>query len=121
MQLSCNTEATILSCYSGQRQGLDQVFRRELRNSFVRLFRSVLAALRAVSADFQPADHDVKPAITLDLPFEPVEKVAFQFADFPAPQAGHVDVVTLRPALIVVFLALHVHQIKFIDQTVALE
>ena len=69
------------------------------------------AAVGTVSADFQTAYYDVKAAIALNLSLEPVEQIAFEFCDFPAAQAGHVDVVALRTALIKMLFALHVHEI----------
>jgi hypothetical protein len=85
-----------------------------------RLFGSA-AALGAISANFQAAHDDVEAAIALDLSFETVEEIAFKFHDLPATQARHVNVIALRPSLIEVFLALHVHEVEFIDQAVALE
>jgi len=70
--------------------------------------------LRAISADLQPAHHNVKPAFALNLALQPVEQVAFEFCDLSAAQAGHVDVVPLRPALIEMLLSLHVHEVEFI-------
>src|SRR5215467_11836743 len=77
------------------------------------------AAGRAVAADFKAAHDDVKLAVALDLALEAVEQIAFEFRDLAAAQAGHVDVITLRPALVIVLLALHVRQIKFVDKAMA--
>src|ERR1700691_977994 len=60
-------------------------------------------------------------AIALDLALQPVEKVALEFHDLAATQAGHVDVVALWPPLIKVLLALHVHEVEFIHQAMPLE
>ncbi len=79
------------------------------------------SALRAVAADFQPADNYVEAAFALDLPFEPIEEVAFELRNFSAAQAGHVDVIAMRATFVEMLLALHVHEIEFIDQSVALE
>jgi hypothetical protein len=57
----------------------------------------------------------------LNLPFEAVEKIAFEFSDLAATKAGHVDVVALRAAFVKMFLSLHVHEIEFVDQAVALQ
>lgn len=57
----------------------------------------------------------MKLAIPLDLPFETIEQIAFQFNDFSAAQTCHVNVVPLRPPLVKMFLALHVHQIELIN------
>ena len=42
-------------------------------------------------------------------------------SDLPAAQAGHVDVITLGTAFVKVLLPLHVHQVKFVHQAMALE
>jgi hypothetical protein len=68
-------------------------------------------ALSAVAPDFQAADDDVEPAVPLDLAFQTVEQIAFKLRDLPATQAGHVDVVALRSALIVMLLSLQMHEI----------
>jgi len=88
-------------------------------NYLQRLLRR--SALRTVAADFQPADNYVETAFALDLPFESVEQVAFELRNFSAAQAGHVDVIAVRAAFVEMLLALHVHEIEFIDQSVALE
>ena len=77
-------------------------------------------ALCAIPANLEPAHEDVKLAFALDLTFEPLKQIAFEFCDFPAAQARHVNVVTLRAALIKVLLALHVHQVKLINEPVSL-
>jgi len=60
-------------------------------------------------------------AIALDLSFEPVEKIAFEFRNLPAAQASHVNVISLRTSFVKMFLPLHVHQIQLVDQPVALQ
>src|SRR5579864_1539507 len=85
------------------------------------LLGNAFAAVRTVSANFQTAHDDVKPAIALDLSFQAIEQFAFQFHDFSAAQAGHVNVVTLRTALVKMLLALHVHQVELVDQAIALQ
>ena len=79
------------------------------------------AAGGAVASYFEAADYDVEVAVALDLALEAVEEVAFEFHDFSAAQAGHVDVVALWPALVVMLFALHVHEVELVDQPVALE
>src|SRR5579864_7052508 len=78
------------------------------------LFRRAPAAVRTMAANFQPAHNYLKFAVTLDLPFEAVEQLAFQFDDLSAAQAGHVYVIALRTPLVIMFLALHVHHIEFV-------
>jgi hypothetical protein len=63
----------------------------------------------------------VKPAISLNLSLQAIEEIAFKFSNLAAAQTCHMDVIPLGTALIVVLLALHMHQVKFIDQTVPLQ
>jgi hypothetical protein len=77
--------------------------------------------LSAIAADFEPAHHDVETTIALDLSFETVEQIALEFGDFAAPQASHVNVITLRPTLIEVFFSLQVHEVQFVYQTMTLQ
>jgi hypothetical protein len=63
----------------------------------------------------------VEAAIALNLAFQPVEEIAFELQNLPASQAGHMNVVPLRAALVEMFFALHVHQVKFVHQTVPFE
>ena len=79
------------------------------------------ATIRAITATLQAGDYNMKLAVALNLPFQAVEEIAFEFRDLPAAEAGHMDVVALRTPLIKVFFPLHVHQIKFVNQTVTLE
>jgi len=78
-------------------------------------------ALRAIAADLQPRNHDMEVAVPLNLAFEAVKQVAFELDDFSAAQARHMNVIALRASLIVVLLALHVHQIKLINQSMPLK
>ena len=84
-------------------------------------FGRCAAAGGTISTNFKPGDDDVESAIALDLSLEAVEQIAFEFGDFPATETGHVDVIPLRATLIKMFFALQVHEIKFIDQALALE
>jgi hypothetical protein len=77
-------------------------------------------AFGAIAADFQPAHEDVELAFALDLTFEPVEQIAFKFSNLSTSQARHMNVIALWPALIKVLLALHVHQVKLINEPVSL-
>ena len=79
------------------------------------------AACGAVATNLQAADEDVKLTLALDLAFEPLEQIAFEFCNFAAAQACHMNVVTLRAPLIKMLLALHVHQVEFINQAVPLQ
>src|SRR5438270_4680665 len=72
------------------------------------------AACRAVPTNLQAADEYVKLTLALDLTFEPLEQIAFEFCNFAAAQACHMNVISLRATLIKVLLTLHVHQVEFI-------
>jgi hypothetical protein len=63
----------------------------------------------------------VKLAITLNLSLEPFEQIALEFHNLAASQAGHVDMVPLRTALVIMLFPLHVHEIKLIHQTMSFE
>ena len=78
------------------------------------------SALSTIAANFEPGHDDVEPAIPLNLSLQSVEQVTFDFSDLAATEARHVNVIALGTPLIVVFLALHVHQIEFVNQTVPL-
>ena len=75
----------------------------------------------AVAADFQPSDHNVKTAVVLDLSLKAVEQIALEFGDFAAAQTGHVDVIALRSAFVIVFLTFQVHEVEFVNQAMALQ
>lgn len=60
-------------------------------------------------------------AVALDLSLEAVEEVALELRNLAAAEAGHVNVVALRAPLVVVLLALHMHEVEFVDQALALE
>ena len=63
----------------------------------------------------------MEAAVSLDLSFEAIEEVTLKFGDLSAAQTRHVDVVPLRAAFVEVFLALHVHEVEFVNQSVPLE
>src|SRR5215472_9986000 len=70
------------------------------------------STLPAVAAHFESADHDMEPAVPLDLAFQAIEQVALKLSDLAAAQAGHVDVIALRPAFVVMLFSLQMHQIQ---------
>ena len=90
-------------------------------NDLQQLFGGIGAAIRAVSAHFQAADYDVKAAVAFDLTLKAVEEIAFKFHDLAATQAGHMDVIALRTPLVEVLLALHVHKIEFVNESMPLQ
>ena len=50
-----------------------------------------------------------------------LENIADELHDLAAPEAGHVDVVPVQLALVVVPLAVDVHQVELVNQTVPLQ
>src|SRR5664279_2288338 len=82
---------------------------------------SLSPAIRAIPADLEARNYDMKLAVALDLPSYPVKKVAFELLHFPAAQACHVHVITVRTTFVKMAFSLNVQQIKFIDQAVAFE
>src|ERR1700686_1590253 len=81
----------------------------------------LLRTSRAVAANFQPRHHDPKAAVLLHLSFQFLKNVAYELHDLAATQAGHVDVIPIQLALVVVTLAVDVHQIEFVNETVPLQ
>lgn len=59
--------------------------------------------------------------IPLDLPFEPLKQVALELENLATAEAGHVDVIAMRAALIKMLLSLQVHEVEFVHEAVALE
>jgi hypothetical protein len=96
------------------------VFQAEC-NDLQQLFGRICAAIPTVTTHFQAADNDVEAAVALDLSFEAVEEIAFKFHDLATTKARHVDVIALRAPLVEMLLALHVHEIEFVNQSVALQ
>jgi len=63
----------------------------------------------------------VELALALNLAFQPLEEIALELLNFTAAQAGHVEMIAVGSPLIIVLFALKMHQIKLVDQPVALE
>ena len=63
----------------------------------------------------------MKLALALDLSLQTVEEITFKLEYFSAAKAGHVQVIALRAALVKVLFSLEVHEIEFVDESVALE
>lgn len=75
----------------------------------------VFLALCAVAAHFKPGYHNVKVAISLDLPLDPVEQLTFKLLNFAAAEAGHMHVIALGPPFVKVSVTLGVQQIEFVN------
>ena len=72
-------------------------------------------ARSAIAADLKPGDQHPEATILFDLLLELLKTVAHELRDLAATQASHVDVVASQTALVVVALAIDVHQVEFID------
>jgi hypothetical protein len=77
--------------------------------------------MRAISANLQPRNQHPESAVLLHLSLQPLKAVTHKLCDLPAAQTRHVNVVALQLALVVVSLAVDVHQVEFIDQPLPLE
>jgi hypothetical protein len=75
----------------------------------------IAATASAVAPDFEPANHNMKMAVPLDLAFQAIKQIALKLGDASAAEASHMDVVALRPPLVEVLFSLQVHQIEFIN------
>ena len=74
-----------------------------------------LPAIVADAADFGAANGDFDPAIARNLAFYFLVQFAFEFADFAAFHAGHVDVVAGAVAFVIVAITAQVQQVEFVD------
>jgi len=76
------------------------------------------AAVGAVATDLKAGDQHAKAAILFDLLFQFLEAVAHKFRDLAAAETRHVDVIAFQAPLVVMSLAIDVHQIEFVDHAV---
>jgi hypothetical protein len=90
-------------------------------NDLQQLFGRIRPAVPTVTAHFQAADNNVEAAVALDLSLEAVEKIAFELHDLATTKTCHVDVIALWTPLVEVLLALHVHQVEFVDKPMPLQ
>src|SRR5208282_1274995 len=88
-------------------------------NRFARA--ALVATARAVSTDLKARDDDVKPAIAFQLVLQRLESLAHELGDLSAAQAGHVNMITPQLPLVVMSLAVQVHQVKLVDQSLPLQ
>lgn len=77
--------------------------------------------MRTVATHFQACYYDMEAAFALDLSLETVEEIALKLRNLATAEAGHVNVVTLRTALVEVLLPLHMHQIELIDKAMSFQ
>ncbi len=79
------------------------------------------SAALAESSYFQAHDLNFKLVLFGDFLLEPLEGGAGEFLDFPAAEAGEVEMLLLGSDFVVVFFALDVHEVEFVDHAHALE
>jgi hypothetical protein len=84
-------------------------------------FDDSTAACRTVAANFKSGEEYPEAAILFDLLLEPLKLVADEFRDLAATKTRHVDVIALQLALVIMALAIDVHQIEFVDQPLPLQ
>src|ERR1700690_2192799 len=82
---------------------------------------SSLSAFFAESANFQPRNANLKSTLRRHLRLQSLKSRARIFHNRPALETSHVAMIAIRLRLVIMFLALDVHQVKFIDQTLALQ
>src|SRR5580704_491820 len=81
----------------------------------------LLRAPRAIPANLQSRYHNPEPAVFFHLSLQLLENIAHELHDLAATQARHVDVVPVQLALVVVSLAVDVHQVEFVNQSMPLQ
>jgi hypothetical protein len=82
---------------------------------------SLFATGGAISGDFQSRHHDPEPAVFLHLPLESLENIAHEFQALARAQTSQVDVIPVQLALVIMILAMDVHEVRFVDQPVPLQ
>jgi hypothetical protein len=90
----------------------------------IRLGMPELAGFAAVGAEaayFCARNCDFDAAVAGDLGFELLVKFAFEFADFAAANAGHVDVVARAVGFVEMAIAAEMQEIELVYQTVTLQ
>lgn len=85
-----------------------------------KLARALLAAF-AEAADFKPHHPDLKTAFPGDLFLQVLKRRAGVFHDRAAFEASHMAVIAIGLGFVIVFFALDVHEIEFVDQASLLE
>ena len=78
-------------------------------------------ACLAVPADLQTRNQNAEVALLRYGFLQFFEELAFKLHHFAAAQAGHVQVVAARAALVEVALSLYVHKVELVDQALALQ
>ena len=77
--------------------------------------------MRAIAADLGPREHDLESEVRFHLPAHLLQRLAEKFLDFAAAQADDVRVLLLQASLVVMLVALEVHQIELVHQAAFFE
>ena len=72
-------------------------------------------------ANLQPRNQHPKPAILLHPLFELLKLITHKLGNLPAPQTSHVNMIPAQLPLVIMPLAVDVHQVKFIDHPLPLQ
>ena len=92
------------------------------RNILNRVFCGLaVAAIFAEAADFGARDADFDVEIVGDLRFQILVKLRFKLADFPAANAGDMNVVARAVAFVIVAMTAQMQKIELVDEAVTLE
>src|ERR1700733_519889 len=95
---------------------------RRLRHRHLAQFlRAQDLAMRAVPAHLRPRQDDLKPEMTLDLFAHLLQQIAEELFDLATTQANHVGMFLFQPGLVVVLVAVVMHQVQLIHQAACLE
>jgi hypothetical protein len=79
------------------------------------------AACRAISSYLKSGDNYVVVTVPPQLFLQRLEKLALELGDFATAQARHVNVVARESSLVVVPLALNMHQIELVNKAVTFQ
>lgn len=81
----------------------------------------LFGASRAIPADFQSRHRNPEAAVLRHLTFKILKNIADELHDPATTKTCDMDVVAVDLALVIMALAMNVHEIEFVDQAVALE
>jgi hypothetical protein len=80
-----------------------------------------VAAIFAEATDFGPCDANFDVEIVGDLRFQILIKLRFKLANFPAANAGDMNVVARTMTLVIVAMTAQMEKIELVNETVILE
>ena len=83
--------------------------------------RAQRLAVGTVPAHLGPRQNDLKPEMRLDLLPHFLQQIAEELFDFAAAQANHVGMFLFQPSLVVVLVAVMMHQVQLVHQAARLQ